>query len=294
MSYSITTVLQQDFANHLFLEEKSPATIEKYTRDVRTFKEYIQNRPLDKIVVLDYKNYLVDHYAIASANSMIASVNSFFRFCGWYELIIKPFRVQRQMFCTEEKELTKQEYMRLVSTAESRGDWRIALILQTICGTGIRVSELSYITVETVQKGEAHVNCKGKTRRIFFVPELRRKLLAYIKEHRLVTGCVFVTKHGRPMSRIDIWRKMKSLCGMAKVSETKVFPHNLRHLFARVFYSIEKDIVMLADLLGHSNINTTRIYTVTTGEHHRCKMKMMGLVIPNKKTEISPGRAHVT
>ena len=294
MTHIITDQMLNEFANYLRLEEKSPATIEKYTRDVRTFKEYVQDRPLDKIVVLDYKSYLLEHYAIASANSMIAAVNSFFRFCGWHELIVKPFRVQRQMFCTEEKELTKQEYMRLVATAEGRGDRRIALILQTICGTGIRVSELSYITVEVVRRGEAQVNCKGKTRRIFFVPELRRKLLAYVKEQGLRTGCVFVTKKGKPMSRIHIWRNMKALCHAAKVSETKVFPHNLRHLFARVFYSIEKDIVMLADLLGHSNINTTRIYTVTAGGRHKCKMKMMGLVIPNKKTEISPGCANAT
>ena len=294
MSHSITSVLQKEFATHLFLEEKSPATIEKYTRDVRTFKEYVQDRPLDKAAVLDYKNHLGEHYAIASANSMIASVNSLFRFCGWHELIIKPFRVQRQMFCAEEKELTKQEYVRLVSAAESRGDWRTALILQTICGTGIRVSELSYITVEAVRRGEVLVNCKGKTRRIFFVPELRKKLLAYVKEQGPITGCVFVTRRGKPMSRIHIWRNMKSLCGTAKVSETKVFPHNLRHLFARVFYSIEKDIVMLADLLGHSNINTTRIYTITTGERHKCKMRMMGLVIQNKKAENSPGRVNPT
>lgn len=294
MSYSITFALQKDFATHLFLEEKSAATIEKYTRDVRAFKEYMKDRLLDKMVVLDYKNYLFEHYAIASANSMIAAVNSFFRFCGWHELIIKPFRVQRQMFCAEEKELTKQEYMRLISTAESRGDRRISLILQTICGTGIRVSELSYITVEAVRYGEAQVNCKGKTRRIFIVPELRKNLSAYIKEQGLVAGCVFITKKGRPMSRVHIWRSMKSLCAEAKVSESKVFPHNLRHLFARVFYSIEKDIVMLADLLGHSNVNTTRIYTVTTGERHKCKMKMMGLVIPNKKTEISPSCVNPT
>ena len=294
MSYRITSVLEKDFATHLLLEEKSAATIEKYTRDVRALREYIQERQLDKIAVLDYKNYLLEHYAIASANSMIAAVNSFFRFCGWHELIIKPFRVQRQMFCAEEKELTKQEYMRLISTAEDRGDRRISLVLQTICGTGIRVSELSYITVESVRRGEARVNYKGKTRRIFIVPVLRKKLLAYIKEQGLETGCVFITQNGNPLSRVHIWRKMKSLCGAARVSETKVFPHNLRHLFARVFYNLEKDIVILADLLGHSNINTTRIYTVTTGEYHWRKMKTMGLVMPNKKTEISPGFVNPT
>ena len=294
MNYRITSALQKDFATHLFLEEKSQATIEKYTRDIRFFESYIQDRELNKFTVLDYKNYLFEQYTVTSANSMIAAVNSFFRFCGWHELIIKPFRVQRQMFCEEDRELTKQEYMRLVAAAESQGDQRISLILQTICGTGIRVSELSYITVEAVRHGETQVNCKGKTRRIFIVPELRRKLLKYAQKHGLRSGCIFVTKTGKPMNRTHIWRKMKALCKLAKVSETKVFPHNLRHLFARVFYSIEKDIVMLADLLGHSNINTTRIYTITTGERHKSRMKMMGLVIPNKKAEISLGRANPT
>lgn len=294
MGYIITSVLQKDFETHLFLEEKSNATIEKYTRDVRAFQSYARDCCIDKTVVLEYKRYLSEHYAIASANSMIASVNSFFRFCGWHELIIKPFRVQRQMFCAEEKELSKREYMRLISTAERLGDKRISLIIQTICGTGIRVSELQYITVEAVRQGEARVNCKGKTRRIFLVPELRKKLLAYIMEEGLMRGSVFITRNRTPLSRIQIWRKMKLLCRAANVSETKVFPHNLRHLFARVFYSNEKDIVMLADLLGHSSINTTRIYTITTGDRHKYKMNMMGLVISNKKAEISPGCVNPT
>ena len=279
MSYIITPDLQKSYALYLLLEEKSPATIEKYTRDLRTFAAFVKGREVDKQLVLDYKNSLSDQYTTTSANSMLAALNSFLRFCGWHDLIVKQFRVQRQIFCSEEKELTKQEYLRLVTTAEKQGDTRLSLILQTICSTGIRVSELIYITVDAVRQGEARVNCKGKTRCIFIVPELRKKLLAYVKKQGVKEGSIFVTRNGRPMDRTSIWRAMKALCAAAKVAATKVFPHNLRHLFARIFYSMQKDIVSLADLLGHTSINTTRIYTVTSGENHKRKMKLMKLII---------------
>lgn len=279
MPHVITPDLQKSFANHLLMEEKSPATIEKYTRDLRAFIAYANGREIDKSLVLAYKNSLLETYTVTSANSMLAALNTFFKYCEWHELIVKRFRVQREAYCSEEKELTKQEYLRLVTTAEKRGDMRLSLILQTICGTGIRVSELSYITVEAVRRGEAQVNCKGKTRRIFIVPELRKKLMTYIQKRKIKGGSVFTTRSGRPMERTCIWRAMKALCGAAKVASTKVFPHNLRHLFARTFYSMQKDIVTLADLLGHASINTTRIYTITTGETHKRKMKLMKLIL---------------
>lgn len=279
MSYRITSSLQISFATDLRLAEKSPATIEKYTRDVRTFSAYANGREVDKQVVLDYKKSLLERYTVASANSMLAAINAFFRFCGWHDLTVKQFRVQREAFCSAQRELTRQEYVRLVSTAERQGNERLSLLLQTICGTGIRVSEVSYITVEAVRRGEAQVNCKGKTRRIFIVPELRKKLLAYIRKRDIKGGSVFTTRSGRPMERTCIWRAMKALCDAAKVASTKVFPHNLRHLFARTFYSMQKDIVTLADLLGHASINTTRIYTVTTGETHKRKMELMKLIL---------------
>lgn len=275
----ITSLLQSTFATHLRLTEKSPATIEKYTRDVRAFSAYANGREVDKQLILDYKSSLLDRYTVTSANSMLAAINAFFRFCGWHDLVVRQFRVQRQAFCSTERELTRQEYVRLVSTAERQGNERLSLLLQTICGTGIRVSELSYITVEAVRRGEAQVNCKGKTRRIFIVPELRKKLMTYIQKRKIKGGSVFTTRSGRPMERTCIWRAMKALCGAAKVASTKVFPHNLRHLFARTFYSMQKDIVTLADLLGHASINTTRIYTVTTGETHKRKMKLMKLIL---------------
>ena len=210
---------------------------------------------------------------------MIAAMNCFLRFCGWQDLCVKQFKIQRQVYCSEERELTRAEYFRLLAAARAKHNERLHLIIQTICGTGIRVSELQYITVEALKSGEAIVNCKGKNRRVFIVSELKKKLLRYVKEQGIVSGTVFVTRGGRPVSRHSIWKDMKALCKQANVSPSKVFPHNLRHLFARTFYRLEKDIAKLADILGHASINTTRIYIVTTGAEHKRKMENMRLVI---------------
>lgn len=210
---------------------------------------------------------------------MLASLNSLFSFLGWYELRVKSLKVQRQIFCSEEKELTKSEYERLCRTAKKNHNERLYLILQTICGTGIRVSELAYITVEAVYRGQATVSLKGNTRNILIVRELRKKLLRYISAQSITEGAVFVTRTGKPVSRTNVWREMKKLCMEAEVNPEKVFPHNLRHLFARVFYGIEKDIAKLADILGHSSINTTRIYIVSTGAEHRQCMERMRLIL---------------
>ena len=269
----------QEFELYLRNEERSKATIEKYMRDVRCFVGFIGSTEVSKQSVVDYKNKLGNSYAVASANSMIAALNSFLRFCGWHDLCIKQFRVQRQAYCSEEKELTRAEYIRLLEAANKKHNERLNLIIQTICGTGIRVSELQYITVEALGKGEAVVNCKGKNRRIFIVPELKKKLLRYVKEQKISSGAVFITRNGKPVSRNNIWKEMKALCEQAHVAPSKVFPHNLRHLFARTFYGIEKDIAKLADILGHSSINTTRIYIITTGNEHRQRMENMRLII---------------
>jgi len=269
----------RQFEDYLVCEERSDATIEKYLHDMRTFYEFVGDREVVKSIVLDYKNELISTHAVTSANSMIAAVNVFFRFCGWYDLCVKQYKIQKSAFCPEEKELTKAEYIRLVQASRKKGNERLNLIIQTICGTGIRVSELQYITVEAVKKGEAFVNCKGKNRRIFIVEELRKKLLRYIKERGIQSGAIFITKNGKNISRHNIWRDMKALCKDAGVSSTKVFPHNLRHLFARTFYGIEKDIAKLADILGHTSINTTRIYIITTATEHKRKMENMRLII---------------
>ena len=275
----LTADIIENFRKNLELQEKSTSTIEKYIRDVKAFSVYAENAAITKEKVIAYKKYLGNNYAVRSVNSMLASINSLFSFLGWHDLRVKSLKLQQQVFCPEEKELTKAEYARLCKTAERKHNERLNLILQTICGTGIRVSELQFITVEAVKNGEAIVNCKAKTRAVFIVKELKQKLLRYAAEQGIKSGMIFVTRTGKPISRTNIWREMKALCVEANVNPEKVFPHNLRHLFARVFYGIEKDIAKLADILGHSSINTTRIYIISTGTEHRKRMENMHLII---------------
>ncbi|MBQ8383221.1 MAG: tyrosine-type recombinase/integrase [Clostridia bacterium] len=275
----ITSQLMRNFETQLRVDEKSDLTVEKYLRDIRQFATYADGREVDKPRLLEYKAILEKKCAITSANSKIAAINSFLRFAGWQELCLRQFRVQKKIYCPEEKEISKAEYLRLVETAKRRGNERLELLLQTICGTGIRVSEVKHITAEAVICGEAVVHCKGKTRVVIIVRALQKRLLKYCRARGIKSGSVFVTSSGRPLNRTNIWREMKSLCKEAGVAAGKVFPHNLRHLFARVFYGIEKDIVKLADVLGHSSINTTRIYVMTTGAEHRRKMESMRLIL---------------
>lgn len=259
--------------------EKSAATMEKYMYHVRQFVACYAGKRINKALVLEYKTRLGRKYAASGANAALAAINGFLRFWGFESCSVKPFKVQKQIYQPEEKELTREEYIRLVKAAKEKSRERLALLLETICATGIRVSELKYITVETLLKGKAVVTCKGKTRTVFLPHALQKKLWRYIQKRGLKTGPVFVTWTGKPLNRTNIWREMKSLCERANVSPSKVFPHSLRKLFARTFYSIDHDVAKLADILGHSNINTTRIYIVTTGAEHRRKMELMRLVI---------------
>lgn len=276
----LTSEAIKKFEIFLREEEKSENTVEKYLRDIKAFMAFAGKSEITKEKVIAYKNKLInENYAVRSINSMLASLNSLFVFLGWMDCKVKSIKLQRQVYCPEEKELTKAEYMRLVNTAKQKGNERLNLILQTICGTGIRVSELQFITVEAIKCGEATVSLKGKTRNVFIVKSLRKKLLRYVREQGIKSGSIFITRTGKPMSRTNIWREMKNLCESANVNPSKVFPHNLRHLFARVFYGIEKDIAKLADILGHSSINTTRIYIISTGTEHRRRMENMRLVI---------------
>lgn len=219
-----------------------------------------------------------DNYAARSINSMLASINSLFSFLEWRDCKVKSIKLQKQLYCSRKKELSKAEYLRLLESAKKNGNERLNLLIQTICSTGIRVSELQYITVEAAKLGKTVVFLKGKMRTVFIVKELRRRLIRYATERNITTGAIFITRNGKTMSRTNIWREMKRLCEQAKVDSEKVFPHNLRHLFARLFYSIEKDIAKLADILGHSSINTTRIYIITTEYEHRRCMERMRLV----------------
>lgn len=276
---SLNAEMLRDFEVYLRDEEKSNATIEKYLRDLRKMFEYIGSQVVNKQLILAYKTALAQKYEISSANSMIAAMNTFFRFINSSNLCVKQFKTQRKPYCEEAKELTKAEYMRLVQTAEKENNERLSLVIQTICGTGIRVSELCNITIEAVKRGEAIVSCKGKTRTVFIVSALRKKLVKYAQKNRIKKGAIFITKSGKALNRSNIWREMKALCNEANVLPEKVFPHNLRHLFARSFYGIEKDIAKLADILGHSNINTTRIYTVTTSAEYKRHIETMRLIL---------------
>ena len=275
----LTAEMIAEFREHLILEERSEATVEKYIRDVTAFSAFANGGEISKEMVIAYKKHLQDSYAVRSVNSMLASINSLFAFLGWHDLKVKSIKLQQQIYCPEEKELTKVEYTRLCRTAERKHNERLNLILQTICGTGIRVSELKFITVEAVKLGEATVSCKAKTRSVFIVKELQKKLLRYAAEQNIKSGMIFITRTCKPVSRTNIWREMKALCEEANVNPQKVFPHNHRHLFARVFYGIEKDIAKLADILAHSSINTTRIYIISTGTEHRRRMENMRLII---------------
>lgn len=274
----LTKEMVLSFRAHLVCEEKSKATVEKYLRDALSFQLFLCGQSITKESVVAYKNGLIEQgYAHRSINSMIASVNSLLDYLGWSDCKVKNIKVQRQIYCPEEKELTKAEYLRLLSASQKQQ--QLNLIMQTICGTGIRVSELRYFTVEAVAHGEVVVRCKNKTRTILIPGKLRKLLLNYAKAKKITSGPIFVSKGGKPLDRSNIWAQMKRLCHMAGVKASKVFPHNLRKLFAKTFYEIEKDIAKLADILGHTSIDTTRIYIMCTGVEHRRKIERLGLVV---------------
>ena len=263
----------ENFREYLISEEKSTLTIEKYLRDVVYFQEWTRERELTKSIVLEYKAHLTERYAVASVNSMLSSLNNYLAFIGRGDCRVKTLKQQRRAFLDESKELTKAEYDRLIRAAQSKP--RLCLLMQSICATGIRVSEHRFITVEAARAGQAVVRLKGKCRTVFLPKKLCRSLLRYAKERGITSGSIFVTASGKPLNRCNIWAEMKKLCDTAGVSREKVFPHNLRHLFARLYYSLEKDIVRLADILGHSSINTTRIYTMDSGHTHRRQMERL-------------------
>lgn len=277
----ITVDLILRYKEYLIDEEKSEVTIEKYIRDIQTFYKWHGEAELTKQRVLEYKNMLVKEYTPATVNSVLAALNGFFAYNEWYSLKVKSLKLQRTLFCRSEKELTKREYEMLLKAATDKKNERLNLIMQTICSTGIRVSELSYVTVSAVMQGQAQVKLKGKIRTVLFTKELCKLLKRYIREQGIKDGYVFRTRSGKPIDRFSIWKSMKKLCESAGVSSEKVFPHNLRHLFARAFYGVQKDIVRLADILGHSSVNTTRIYTIENGDIHRKQMNLLGLVRMN-------------
>jgi len=279
MEYKITMERIQAYARDLYENEKSAGTVEKYLRDVYAFAAWLEERSLNKEAVIAWKGHLrTAGYAPSTINSMLIAVNQFFRFQGWEELRVKTLRLQRQIFRSRDRELTKEEYVRLIETAHALGRERLALLMETICATGIRVSEVRYITVEAVQAGRAEIALKGKIRTILLPGKLRRKLLKYAKKQKTTSGEIFLTRNGKGLSRRQIWAEMKAICKQAGVAASKVFPHNLRHLFARTFYRICRDVVQLADVLGHSSVETTRIYLASSGMEHVRRMDRLGLI----------------
>ncbi len=274
----ITNELIQKFKTYLMEEEKSAATLEKYIRDIVAFVAWLCGRELDKQAVLEYKTALKEQYAPASVNSMLSSLNSFFTYNEWYGLRVKTLKIQRQIFASSDKELTKEEYNRLLNAAKSKKNQRLYYLMQAICSTGIRVSEHKFLTVESLKSGQAVIECKGKTRLVMIPDGLCKILKKYVKEQGIESGPIFVTKTGKPLNRVNIWHDMKKICETAGVPQEKVFPHNLRHLFARTYYSLQKDVVRLADILGHSSVNTTRIYTIESGIVHKKQIEKLGLL----------------
>lgn len=267
------------FRARLIEDERSAATIDKYMRDLAAFRSFAGQTPINKDLVMKYKQHLIESYAPASVNSMLAAVNRFFREMGWHDCQVKTLKIQRQAFRPKDRELTKAEYLRLLKAAKDLGKQRLYLLMQTVCATGIRISELRFITLGAAASGIATVSLKGKTRKVLIPKALCKQLTQYAKNHGIRSGAIFVSAKGNPLDRSNILHEMKSLCDVAKVAQQKVFPHNLRHLFACLYYKAEKDLSHLADILGHSSINTTRIYTCTSSDTQVLQIDKLGLVI---------------
>lgn len=281
MGKKITKAMLEEYKAYLYEQEKSKATIQKYMCDLKKLVDFVDDKEMSKSLAIQYKEYLKDNegYKTSSVNSFLVAANRFFEFMGWYEFRVKTFKLQKEVFMPQSNELSKWEYKQLVETAFGNGKIRIGMIIQTICATGIRVSELSAITVSSVKSGMAIIYNKGKERMILIPRDLQVKLLGYTRKQKIKHGIVFKTSKGKAVDRTWIWREMKKLCDIAGVERKKVFPHNLRHLFARTFYSIYKDISKLADILGHSSVETTRIYLKESYIEHQKRIEKLNLII---------------
>lgn len=269
----------KEFQSYLQREERAAATISKYLHDLRIFSEFMDGSLVTKDGVIKYKEKLIKSYHARSVNSMLAAINCFFEFIGWNDCKVKLIKIQRQMFCEEQKELQKSEYFRLVKAAKKQGKERLAMMLQTLCSLGLRVSELKFVTVDSVQAGRLQIFNKGKNRSVFIGGKLKKQLIRYIRKQNIQDGEIFITRTGKTVDRSNIWREMKNLHKEAQVVYKKIFPHNLRHLFARTYYSMKKDVVKLADIMGHSNIETTRIYTISSGREYGQLLEALNLVL---------------
>ena len=275
----ITADNVEKFQKEMLENEKAAATINKYVREAEGLKNFLNGRGLTKEILLEYRDMLIKKYQAQTVNGKLSAVNAFLGAVGASDFRLKFFRVQRRAFIDENRELTETEYRRLLSAAKRQGNNRMYCLLMTIAGTGIRISELRFITVKAVKRGRAEIRLKGKTRTVLLTKELRNRLLKYAACHRVKKGPVFCTKNNKPLDRSNLCHEMKKLCGDAAVEKDKVFPHNLRHLFARTFYAIEKNLAHLADILGHSSVETTRIYVAASAKEYERTLCRMRLII---------------
>ncbi len=279
MNYSMTQTNLANYKKYLLLEEKASNTVAKYLHDIEAFRSWLGQRPVSRERISEWKIELIKAgHAAVSVNGALAAVHSFLGFMGWEHFRVKYLKIQRRIFREASRELSQEEYMRLINTARAQGNTRLELLMETICATGIRVSEVQYITVEAVRRGRAEIALKGKVRTILIASKLARKLQKYARKQKIVCGEIFLTANGQSLSRRRIWGEMKNLCQAAAVDSSKVFPHNLRHLFACTFYKVYRDIVRLADVLGHSSIETTRIYLTTSGNEYAKQLDRLGLI----------------
>lgn len=280
MCHVLSEQIIRQFVDHLYFEERKKSTILKYERDVWSFCAFLpENGEFDKRTVLQWKEMIAKQYSVSTVNAKLAAINGLFAVHGWYECRVKPLKQQKRIFREKEKELTKEEYLRLLNTAREKGNERLYLLMETLCSTGMRVSEVKYVTVGALSVGCAVVDCKGKQRAVILPKRLCSDLEKYCMRKGIKGGPIFVTKTGKPVDRSNIWRELQHLCESAAVAPDKVFPHNFRHLFAVSFYELEKDIAKLADLLGHASIETTRIYIMESGAEHQRQLERLGLVI---------------
>lgn len=279
MKRFITAEILLQYQEYLYEEEKAAATIKKYICDLKKLLNYASGREITKRMMIGYKEDLRKGYKLTSINSFLVAANRLFEYLGWFDLRVKTYRIQKEVFVPKDRDLSKAEYKKLVQAAIKKGKKRLAMIIQTVCATGIRISELSNVTVESVLKGVVEIYCKGKQRIVLLPKRLQKKLLCYIRGNGIVSGVIFCTSGGKAVDRSNVWKEMKLLSEEAEVLKEKVYPHNLRHLFAKEFYAVERDIAKLADVLGHSSMETTRGYVKTTSDEHQKQLDRMKLVV---------------
>lgn len=279
MGHRITEKRIEEFGRYLEENEKAASTVSRYMKEVQDFAAFLEGRAPEKTLLLEYRSRLHLRCRARTVNRKLSAIHSYLKYTDCADCRVKFLKVQKKAFLEDNRELTPEEYSRLLETAKRKGNWRLYYVMMTICSTGIRIGELRYITAEAVRKGRAEIALKGKVRLILIPRELQMRLEGYMRKERITSGPVFCSRYGNPLDRSNVCREMKNLCEAAGISAQKVFPHNLRHLFARSFYQVEKDLAHLADVMGHSSIETTRIYVTASARDYECTLNRMHLIL---------------